>query len=124
MVGNSGSSSGTGAGAANINATGSNTKSSIKIPIVRTPPHHPALVLSPGKEVKGSDSSSVVVTPCTVTCPRAPGQVPQLQCVRCLCLYHHECVGLLPQSTEYRTVRHKVGKEYICKVRKFNNIYI
>ncbi|KAI8125590.1 hypothetical protein CVS40_4490 [Lucilia cuprina] len=52
---------------------------------------------------------------CTVNCVKAQGQVPQLQCTKCLCLYHHECVGLNQLNSEYRTASNNRGKEYICE---------
>lgn len=32
--------------------------------------------------------------PCTIQCVLAMGTIPKLQCKKCLCLFHHECVGL------------------------------
>ena len=33
------------------------------------------------------------VIPCSIRCPEMPGEIPTLQCKRCLCLYHAECLG-------------------------------
>ncbi|XP_054728535.1 uncharacterized protein LOC129237676 isoform X1 [Anastrepha obliqua] len=63
--------------------------------------------------------SHSTLEPCTIKCPRAPGQVPQLKCVKCLCLFHHECVGLNRLNSEYRIAgesgTHSKGREYICE---------
>lgn len=69
-------------------------------------------------EVKRSTAtvSSESKEPCTIACLKAQGQVPQLQCTKCLCLYHHECVGLDRVNTEYRTASNALGKEYTCEV--------
>lgn len=48
--------------------------------------------------------------PCTIQCVRAMGTIPQLQCKKCLCLYHHECVGLGATSTI---------ESYVCQVGDF-----
>jgi len=32
------------------------------------------------------------IEPCTIQCMLAMGTIPQLQCKKCLCLYHHECI--------------------------------
>ncbi|KAL1489687.1 hypothetical protein ABEB36_013628 [Hypothenemus hampei] len=36
--------------------------------------------------------------PCSIRCEGLQGIVPTLQCRLCLCLYHHECVGLSPNT--------------------------
>ncbi|XP_072385779.1 uncharacterized protein [Diabrotica undecimpunctata] len=41
--------------------------------------------------------------PCSIRCK--PGTIPTLQCRVCLCLYHHECVGIAPH----------ISLPYICK---------
>ncbi|XP_011183228.1 uncharacterized protein Fbxo41_0 isoform X2 [Zeugodacus cucurbitae] len=57
--------------------------------------------------------------PCTIKCSRATGLVPQLKCVKCLCLFHHECVGLNRSNSEYRIAGEGIsqtkGREYICE---------
>ncbi|XP_036338685.1 uncharacterized protein LOC118748406 isoform X1 [Rhagoletis pomonella] len=90
------------------------------------------------KTKKGSVSTSVTVTtanasagpannlnsrstlePCTIKCSRASGQVPQLKCFKCLCLFHHECVGLSRSSSEYCIAGEggalSKGREYFCE---------
>lgn len=46
--------------------------------------------------------------PCTIQCVRAMGTIPQLQCKKCLCLYHHECVGLGSSTS--------IVESYVCQV--------
>lgn len=41
--------------------------------------------------------------PCTITCVKACGIIPQLQCIKCYCLYHHECVDMPKRSTSSNT---------------------
>ncbi|KAG5897923.1 hypothetical protein JTB14_014037 [Gonioctena quinquepunctata] len=43
--------------------------------------------------------------PCSIRCEGVHGIVPTLQCRSCLCLYHHECVGIAPNMT----------LPYVCK---------
>ncbi|XP_037897012.1 uncharacterized protein LOC119642102 isoform X1 [Glossina fuscipes] len=69
-----------------------------------------------------SNNSSIKFTnstkarePCSVNCLKAWGQVPLLQCIKCLCHYHHQCMGLTPHNSDYRTVYHLQGKEYTCE---------
>lgn len=66
--------------------------------------------------------------PCTIMCNLAMGMIPQLQCVKCLCLYHHECVGLNRKDGEYRMITsgssNGCGKDYICEVQHINFIII
>ncbi|XP_059607831.1 uncharacterized protein LOC132255720 isoform X1 [Phlebotomus argentipes] len=45
--------------------------------------------------------------PCTIQCVLAMGTIPQLQCRKCLCLYHHECVGVERGAN--------VDARYICE---------
>lgn len=33
------------------------------------------------------------ILPCSIRCPGMTGKIPGLQCTRCLCLYHAECLG-------------------------------
>lgn len=44
--------------------------------------------------------------PCSIRCEGVQGRVPTLQCRICLCLYHHECIGISTNQTMI----------YICKV--------
>ncbi|ENN79975.1 hypothetical protein YQE_03589, partial [Dendroctonus ponderosae] len=44
--------------------------------------------------------------PCSIGCEGVQDIIPTLQCRICLCLYHHECVGLNPSITY----------PYVCKV--------
>ncbi|XP_066252805.1 uncharacterized protein [Euwallacea similis] len=43
--------------------------------------------------------------PCSMNCEGVQGIIPTLQCRMCLCLYHHQCVGVSPG----------MGLSYICK---------
>ncbi|GAB0087940.1 uncharacterized protein DMENIID0001_023070 [Sergentomyia squamirostris] len=43
---------------------------------------------------KGAPASKAKGEPCTIQCVLAMGTIPQLQCTKCLCLYHHVCVGV------------------------------
>lgn len=36
--------------------------------------------------------------PCSIRCPGSNGEIPTLQCQRCLCLYHANCLGLKNQN--------------------------
>ena len=36
------------------------------------------------------------ILPCSIRCPGMTGEIPKLQCERCLCLYHAECLGFPP----------------------------
>ncbi|XP_055692771.1 uncharacterized protein LOC129795479 isoform X1 [Lutzomyia longipalpis] len=61
-------------------------KEEVKIQAAKSPPP------------KGTTAATSAVTkakgePCTIQCVLAMGTIPQLQCRKCLCLYHHECVG-------------------------------
>ncbi|KAL3266834.1 hypothetical protein HHI36_010986 [Cryptolaemus montrouzieri] len=63
----------------------------------------PAKKVTPRKPVKlaqntGSSSDSVnkPCQPCSIRCQGVQGLVPTLQCRLCLCLYHNECVGMVP----------------------------
>uniref|UniRef100_A0A1A9WZD5 MBD domain-containing protein n=1 Tax=Glossina brevipalpis TaxID=37001 RepID=A0A1A9WZD5_9MUSC len=60
-------------------------------------------------------NSTKVREPCSVNCLKARGQVPLLQCIKCLCHYHHQCMGLTPHNSDYRTVYNLQGKDYICE---------
>ncbi|XP_037935148.1 uncharacterized protein LOC119669363 isoform X2 [Teleopsis dalmanni] len=70
---------------------------------------------------QGSRERSKSHKPCTIQCPKATGQVPQLQCVKCCCLYHHECVGLNRLNSEYRLTgtnsnsNSNDGRDYVCE---------
>lgn len=46
--------------------------------------------------------------PCTIQCVLAMGTIPTLQCKKCLCLFHPECVGL---DSYQGSINH-----YICDV--------
>lgn len=46
---------------------------------------------------------------CSINCPQALGQTPQLHCTRCLCLFHPVCVGLLDIHP------HVTRGSFICK---------
>ncbi|XP_018799888.1 PREDICTED: uncharacterized protein LOC108975670 isoform X1 [Bactrocera latifrons] len=63
--------------------------------------------------------STAILEPCTIKCSRATGHIPQLKCVKCLCLFHHECVGLNRSNSEYRITGEGIsqtkGREYICE---------
>ncbi|ODM98753.1 Immunoglobulin A1 protease autotransporter [Orchesella cincta] len=37
--------------------------------------------------------------PCSIRCPGMTGEIPNLQCSICLCLFHAECLGLPPNLT-------------------------
>ncbi|CAL8078976.1 unnamed protein product [Orchesella dallaii] len=37
--------------------------------------------------------------PCSIRCPGMTGEIPNLQCFICLCLFHAECLGLPPNLT-------------------------
>lgn len=52
-------------------------------------------------------SHSFRVNPCTIQCRLAQGVVPQLQCVKCYCLYHKECVAAAPDNN---------SSSYVCEV--------
>uniref|UniRef100_A0A1I8PHW1 MBD domain-containing protein n=1 Tax=Stomoxys calcitrans TaxID=35570 RepID=A0A1I8PHW1_STOCA len=52
---------------------------------------------------------------CNIGCARAAGQLPQLQCTKCFCLYHHECVDVDKHTSDYRTTSSTHGREYICE---------
>ncbi|XP_055854754.1 uncharacterized protein LOC129918310 isoform X1 [Episyrphus balteatus] len=59
--------------------------------------------------------------PCTIQCAAAMGLIPHLQCIKCLCLYHHECVGLDRKDNLYRLDTDGRGaqgynrKDYVCQ---------
>lgn len=53
------------------------------------------------------------MNPCTIQCRLAQGQVPQLQCVKCLCLYHNECV----ERRGANAATAADGQGYTCDVR-------
>lgn len=57
----------------------------------------------------GSKPKQLSLEPCTVRCPGMSGVIPQLQCIRCLCLFHHECLGLPPNL---------MFNKYLCTVNK------
>ncbi|XP_004536142.1 uncharacterized protein LOC101450454 isoform X2 [Ceratitis capitata] len=69
--------------------------------------------------VNSANNSRSIHEPCTAKCTRATGQVPQLKCVKCLCLFHHECVGLNRLNSEYRIAAEgssqTKGREYVCE---------
>lgn len=48
--------------------------------------------------------------PCTIQCVLAMGTIPQLQCKKCLCLFHPECVQLHNYT--------KTFSQYICEVSR------
>uniref|UniRef100_A0A1B0DE12 Uncharacterized protein n=1 Tax=Phlebotomus papatasi TaxID=29031 RepID=A0A1B0DE12_PHLPP len=64
---------------------------------------------SPSKVATGAPAaaSKAKGEPCTIQCVLAMGTIPQLQCRKCLCLYHHECVGVERGAT--------VDARYICQ---------
>ncbi|KAK9891632.1 hypothetical protein WA026_015595 [Henosepilachna vigintioctopunctata] len=63
-----------------------------------------------GKWAQNSESSSDLASkpcqPCSIRCEGVQGLVPTLQCRLCLCLYHNECVGMVPNINI---------PNYICK---------
>ncbi|XP_073835187.1 uncharacterized protein isoform X1 [Musca autumnalis] len=63
----------------------------------------------------GKIAASNTKETCSVGCIKAMGQVPQLQCTKCFCLYHHECVGIDRQNSDYRTTSSTNGREYVCE---------
>lgn len=63
--------------------------------------------LLPAQQQPNIPAVGTAQKPCTYDCPLANGKLPQLQCRKCLCLFHHECVGLNPGSTE--------GRDYVCE---------
>lgn len=46
--------------------------------------------------------------PCSIQCVLAMGTIPTLQCKKCLCLFHPECIGLHNYSMNIN--------QYICEV--------
>lgn len=60
----------------------------------------------------GSSKRGGAVIPCSIRCPDMDGEVPTLQCIRCLCLFHAECLGLPPNLQ---------SDQYICSVRTITN---
>ena len=42
------------------------------------------------------EHGSEELLPCSIRCPAMAGEIPTLQCKRCLCLYHPECLALPP----------------------------
>jgi hypothetical protein len=44
----------------------------------------------------GYNQNSEQLLPCSIRCAGMTGEIPTLQCKRCLCLYHPECLGLPP----------------------------
>ncbi|XP_067635355.1 uncharacterized protein [Eurosta solidaginis] len=63
-------------------------------------------------------NSRSTLDPCTINCSSAPGQVPQLKCIKCLCLFHHECVGLNRSNSDFRVageISQTKGREYTCE---------
>ncbi|XP_055902614.1 uncharacterized protein LOC129938845 isoform X1 [Eupeodes corollae] len=80
------------------------------------------------KSRKIGDASTVTAAPaaassqpCTIQCAAAMGLIPHLQCIKCLCLYHHECVGLDRKDNLYRLDTDGRGgqgynrKDYVCQ---------
>ncbi|KAJ8943639.1 hypothetical protein NQ318_005640 [Aromia moschata] len=57
------------------------------------------------KSGKWSKDGDKACQPCSIRCEGVHGIIPTLQCRLCLCLYHHECVGLAPHLT----------LPYVCK---------
>ncbi|XP_060530269.1 uncharacterized protein LOC132704344 [Cylas formicarius] len=64
-----------------------------------------AVVSSTAVKSNNNSSSSKPCQPCSIRCEGVQGLVPTLQCRLCLCLYHHECVGLTPH----------LSLPYVCK---------
>lgn len=54
--------------------------------------------------------------PCTIQCVLAMGTIPQLQCKKCLCLFHQECVG-------FHNFKGSVN-HYICDVSNWYCIFV
>ncbi|XP_005180461.2 uncharacterized protein LOC101898876 isoform X1 [Musca domestica] len=83
-----------------------------------------------GKSGDGGSSGKSAKETCNIGCVKAPGQLPQLQCTKCFCLYHHECVGIDRHNSDYRTTSSTNGREYICEacspksVTKPSNHYV
>jgi len=44
------------------------------------------------------DQNEEGLQPCSIRCPGMSGDIPTLQCRRCLCLYHPQCLGLPNQN--------------------------
>lgn len=77
---------------------------------------NPALDLAYQSPMEGSSPLSspsklaaVSREPCTPRCPRATGEMPELQCKRCLCFFHPICIGLT--RSHPATAR----RRFICK---------
>ncbi len=51
---------------------------------------------SGGVSDDGEVPSRDEILPCSIRCPGMTGEIPTLQCKRCLCLYHAECLGFSP----------------------------
>lgn len=62
----------------------------------------------PGTSKRGGNT----VIPCSIRCPGMEGAVPNLNCSRCLCLFHAECLGLPPNLA---------FNKYLCSVIIFNH---
>ncbi|XP_075154834.1 uncharacterized protein LOC142228327 isoform X2 [Haematobia irritans] len=75
--------------------------------------------ISPGNKAEGHSSYDVRRVAgkesCNITCAKAAGQLPQLQCTKCFCLFHHECVDIDKYTSDYRTTSSTHGREYICE---------
>nr|XP_023012278.1 nascent polypeptide-associated complex subunit alpha, muscle-specific form [Leptinotarsa decemlineata] len=75
-----------------------------KMEVEITPARTPSVRKS-GKWSNFNQEVNKPCRPCSMKCEGVRGIVPTLQCRLCLCLYHHECLGL---STE-------VSQPYVCK---------
>ncbi|XP_065282579.2 uncharacterized protein [Dermacentor albipictus] len=70
---------------------------------------HPSVAQSKSPAIVATSSVQRSCEPCSLGCPRAQGQTPQLLCTRCLCLFHAVCAE--------RTSSHPAAAKgrFICK---------
>ncbi|XP_055380360.1 uncharacterized protein LOC129611309 isoform X1 [Condylostylus longicornis] len=109
------------------------SRSHVRYPTTNTDDHHSKSMRTSstsseniGSNIK-SGNSSKKGEPCTIQCVLAMGLIPQLQCVKCLCSFHHECVGLDRnvddfQSSNTNESGSKGKKIYECDSCKAQNI--
>jgi len=55
-----------------------------------------AAMMQNQQQLDGLNTNNDTLLPCSIRCPGMTGEIPTLQCKRCLCLYHPECLGLPP----------------------------